>query len=498
MLRFAGSNGSCSCAPLVQGEWQGLVARRMQYLGHVQSDYIVSAAEAEAAHWGEVSSVCWRLWCGRAGHCGCAFSHDSKLRQPPACCCYEGLQQPADAGVASHFLPQDGPMGSPWDHSGSLPGSGLFGGGAPHAATPLGVLDDIDYDPDADEAAVAAEAAAAAARRAAVVAAASAPHSRSTSRQPSPRAPTLGAVPAPLPPAPPLPAALLPGLGGGGVPRPQAAPAAAQPLLPAQPGSPLGPQASVVMEDVENDVEFQSMFESKYETGAAAAGAGIAARRSPSIANGSSLPSIGGGPAGASLMAAAAGGGPAVQVAAPSATPALPVKHGSLGGSGSPAGGSSGGGGGVAHSPNTLLPTHISVFGDGLSGLDLRHAAAAAAATAAARHPVQLPSHISEFGGDEDACAGEDAGGLRLESCLLLLIFDLPLHMVLLLGMASVVIEQRSQPVPPAMSSFPAAQCADRDANTMSVMKAALPDDDELLAGEQTLPGRADRRLSSC
>lgn len=29
-----------------------------------------------------------------------------------------------------------------------------------------------------------------------------------------------------------------------------------------------------------------------------------------------------------------------------------------------------------------------------------------------------------------------------------------------------------------------AEQCADRDANTMSVMKAALPDDDELLAGE--------------
>ena len=30
----------------MQGEWQGLVARRMQYLGHVQSDYILSAADA--------------------------------------------------------------------------------------------------------------------------------------------------------------------------------------------------------------------------------------------------------------------------------------------------------------------------------------------------------------------------------------------------------------------------------------------------------------------
>jgi hypothetical protein len=222
--------------------------------------------------------------------------------------------------------------------------------------------------------------------------------------------------------------------------------AAAQPLppLPGQPGSPLGPQASVVMEDVENDVEFQSMFESKYETGAAAPGA-PAARRSPSLTNGSSLPSIGGGAPGASLMAADAGNvAPAVAAAVPSITPALPVKNGSLGGSGSPAGGSIGGGG-VAHSPNTLLPTHISVFGDGLSGdglsgLDLRHAAAAAAAaSAAARHPVQLPSHISEFGGEEDACAGEDA-----------------------------------------------VQCADRDANTMSVMKAALPDDDDLLAGALT------------
>lgn len=287
-------------------------------------------------------------------------------------------------------LPQDGPLGSPWDHSGSLPGSGLFGGGggAPHTATPLGALDDIDYDPDADEAAVAAEAAAAAARRAAAVAAASAPHSRTTSRQPSPRAPTLGVAAAPLLPVPPLPATLLPGL----------------------PGSPLGPQASVVMEDVENDVEFQSMFESKYATGAAAGGPAIA-RRSPSLANGSSLPVVGPAlPAGPSLMAAAAGDGPVVHAGPPSATPALPVKHGSPGGSASPGGGSTGGGG-TAHSPNTLLPTHISVFGDGLSGLDLRHAAAAAA-SAAARHPVQLPSHISEFGGEEDGCAGEDAGGL--------------------------------------------------------------------------------------
>ena len=31
------------------------MARRMQYLGHVQSDYIVNAAEAEVAQWGEVS-----------------------------------------------------------------------------------------------------------------------------------------------------------------------------------------------------------------------------------------------------------------------------------------------------------------------------------------------------------------------------------------------------------------------------------------------------------
>jgi len=76
MLRFAGSNGSCSCAPLVQGEWQGLVARRMQYLGHVQSDYIVSAAEAEGAHWGEGSRVGLGLGFWRCGHCGVSFSVD--------------------------------------------------------------------------------------------------------------------------------------------------------------------------------------------------------------------------------------------------------------------------------------------------------------------------------------------------------------------------------------------------------------------------------------
>ena len=288
---------------LLQEEWQALVARRMQYLGHVQSDYIVNAAEAEVAQWGEVSfrlaAAGWlagpavTLWtaqdCLGERYCGLPLQWHLLLSHSP------------DLLLPSCLCVQDGPLGSPWDHSGSLPGSGLFGGGgAPHAAhaTPLGALDDIDYDPDADEAAVAAEAAAAAARRAAVVAAASAPPSRAASRQPSPRAPMLGAAAGALPPVPPLPATLLPGLGGSGVPLPPAAAtAAAPPLLPAQPGSPLGPQASVVMEDVENDVEFQSMFESKYETGA---GPG-APRRSPSIPNGSS---ISGGPSGASLMAA--------------------------------------------------------------------------------------------------------------------------------------------------------------------------------------------------
>ena len=49
------------CGSALQEEWQALVARRMQYLGHVQSDYIVSAAEAEAAHWGEVrEGAGWR------------------------------------------------------------------------------------------------------------------------------------------------------------------------------------------------------------------------------------------------------------------------------------------------------------------------------------------------------------------------------------------------------------------------------------------------------
>ena len=58
---------------LLQEEWQALVARRMQYLGHVQSDYILSAAEAEAAHWAEVRGGWGLLWvveCGGVVGCG--------------------------------------------------------------------------------------------------------------------------------------------------------------------------------------------------------------------------------------------------------------------------------------------------------------------------------------------------------------------------------------------------------------------------------------------
>lgn len=60
---------------LLQGEWQALVARRMQYLGHVQSDYIVSAAEAEAAHWPEVSGS--YVSAGRRVVRGCCPRHAS-------------------------------------------------------------------------------------------------------------------------------------------------------------------------------------------------------------------------------------------------------------------------------------------------------------------------------------------------------------------------------------------------------------------------------------
>jgi hypothetical protein len=48
-------------------------------------------------------------------------------------------------------------------------------------------------------------------------------------------------------------------------------------------------------------------------------------------------------------------------------------------------------------SPNSLLPTHISAFGD---GVELAGAAAAASPVAAC-----LPTHISEFG--EDDTGGE-------------------------------------------------------------------------------------------
>ena len=104
---------------------------------------------------------------------------------------------------------------------------------------------------------------------------------------------------------------------------------------------------------------------------------------------------------GASLMAASAGAGAGsiASLASPRASPALPIKLGAPRSTGGSGGGPPGG---VAASPNSLLPTHISVFGDGVTGLDLRHAAAVG------RPAVQLPSHISEFGGDDaGACLGE-------------------------------------------------------------------------------------------
>lgn len=53
----AGFRAGQQAALAAQEEWQALVAKRMQYLGHVQSDYILSAADAAlgAAHgWPEV------------------------------------------------------------------------------------------------------------------------------------------------------------------------------------------------------------------------------------------------------------------------------------------------------------------------------------------------------------------------------------------------------------------------------------------------------------
>jgi hypothetical protein len=88
-------------------------------------------------------------------------------------------------------------------------------------------------------------------------------------------------------------------------------------------------------------------------------------------------------------MASAAGG-----TSLMATTLAVPVKQ-PPGGSGS-GGGSSGLAGRVVVSPNSLLPTHISVFGDGVTGLDLQHAAAVG------RPAATLPSHISEFGGDDE------------------------------------------------------------------------------------------------
>jgi hypothetical protein len=370
--------GQEAAALAAQEEWQALVSKRMRFLGQLQSANLLTAAGDGTRRWSASS------------------------------------------------LP------SPW-HASAVAASmsGLYGGGDPSADLGLAALDDIDFDPDAEEAAEAAEEAAA--------------EAAARSRLPSPR-------------------------GAGGLPAPLPAP----PLLHPQPqlGSPLAPQASVVMEDAEeeDDAQFQSMFETKYEAGAAAAAA--LSRRSPGV-----LPpgSVGG-------MAAAAGSGgsgvlaeAAAALGALPASAAVPVKtpHASRGGGLA--------GGSVALSPNTLLPTHISVFGD---GVELR-----AAAAAAGRPPVQLPSHISEFGGDgEDGCG--DAGAQLRHTPLCFPNSDPrgPGHgcqpgciqQLLVLPCSScsaaLPVAETVNPPPPPPSS-PAA--ANRDANAMSVMKAALPDDDD-------------------
>lgn len=49
--------GQEAAALAAQEEWQALVAKRMQYLGHVQSDYILSAADAALGHhWPKVGA----------------------------------------------------------------------------------------------------------------------------------------------------------------------------------------------------------------------------------------------------------------------------------------------------------------------------------------------------------------------------------------------------------------------------------------------------------
>ncbi|KAL4860150.1 putative serine/threonine-protein kinase SIS8 [Chlorella vulgaris] len=365
--------GQEAAALAAEEEWHELVASRMEYLGQVQSNNLVTAADDAARHWSTPS----------AG----------------------GLPSPWQRSVHEQALAA-GTSG------------GLYGGADFSADLGMSGMDEIDFDPDAEEAAEAAAAETAKARRRKAAAAAGVSHP--TSRLPSPRTQALARVRSGSLPPPPL---LL------HHPQPHLGPAA-MPL-----GSPLAQQTSGVLGDVAGDAEFQSMFESKYEAGAAAA-----ARKSPGMqpGGGASVGTPGSGSqrdggeqgwgsgrgSGMAADAGAGGSGTLAAAAAALGTPltsaGTPVKTGAHSGSGSGGGFMS-----VVLSPKTMLPTHISVFGDGVSRLDLQHAAAVG------RPAVELPSHISEFGGEDDGCCDAEMN---------------------------------------------------RDANTMSVMKAALPDDDNLLA----------------
>eukprot|EP00887_Chlorella_sp_A99_P004451 scaffold30.g4451.t1 len=229
-------------------------------------------------------------------------------------------------------------------------GSGLLDGAAREASAGGGSGGgpgaQADED-EAEEAAVAAELAAAAAAGDPLAAAAA-------------EALMLRGLAAPLPPTvPPSVAASVAA----------SAPGAGLPAVSAAVGD---AAAAEVAGEREPDAEFQSMFESKYERSAAA-------------------PPPGGG---------GRGGTPLPRCETPPPGPATAKAERLLAGGGAPR----------PRSPDSLLPKHISVFGDGLAPLEVELAGQAALAAAGARLSagagVALPSHISEFGGEDDAADG--------------------------------------------------------------------------------------------
>lgn len=239
--------------------------------------------------------------------------------------------------------------GAGWSLSPAVHPASLLGLPESSAMLHMGSGGDDEEEDEAEEAAVAAELAAAGAAGDALAGAAAA-------------AMVSRALATPLPAT--VPPSLVPSAPASAQASPQRSTRSGGPRRSPAVDAP-APAVSLTMADAEEeggpgrdepDEEFEAMFESKYERAAS--------------------PALGGGSSGARAAVAASAAAPAPLPAGAATAKAAMLAAGGGGGNGRAA---------LPDSPDSLLPKHISVFGEGLGGGDAG---------------PTLPSHISAFGGE--------------------------------------------------------------------------------------------------